>query len=418
LTVSSSIKTVGDLINSINLLGIGVQARINDTGDGIVLVDTAHGSGTLSAASASGSTAQDLHLLGAATTVSVGGVPTQEIDGSTTLSISLNATDTLNDLVTKINNAGFGVQAAALSDGSSVKPFRLTLLNSRTGKAGQLLVDTSGVNFSFTQTVAPQDALVVLGSLNSPNSVLASSPTGTFTNLLPGLSVNALGSSTTPVTLTVGSTNSTLATALQNIVDSYNKIHDQIDQLTSFDTTSNTGAVLQGDPTLFQVDTDLSNLISGTIFGAGSIQSLAQLGITTAQDGTLQFDQDAFQTVYQQDPQAVQDFLSTKDTGVSDRFKKLIDSLAGVGSSILVDRATTLSNKIDDGQGRIDLLNAQLDSLRQRLTTQFQNSELAIAKIQSNLSAISAIQPFLFASTGNQSTNSSAKQATVGNITG
>jgi flagellar hook-associated protein 2 len=418
LTVNSSIKTVGDLINSINLLGIGVQARINDSGDGIVLVDTAHGSGTLSAASASGSTAQDLHLLGAATTVSVGGVPTQEIDGSTTLSISLSATDTLNDLVTKINDAGFGVQAAALSDGSSVKPFRLTLLNGRSGKAGQLLVDTSGVNFSFTQTVAPQDALVVLGSLNSPNSVLASSPTGTFTNLLPGLSVNALGSSTTPVTLTVGSTNSTLATALQNIVDSYNKIHDQIDQLTSFDTTSNTGAVLEGDPTLFQVDTDLSNLISGSIFGAGSIQSLAQLGITTAQDGTLQFDQDAFQTVYQRDPQAVQDFLSTKDTGVSDRFKKLIDSLAGVGSSILVDRATTLSNKIDDGQERIDLLNAQLDSLRQRLTTQFQNSELAIAKIQSNLSAISSIQPFLFASTGNQSTTSSAKQATIGNITG
>ena len=259
---------------------------------------------------------------------------------------------------------------------------------------------------------------MVLGSLNSPDSVLASSPTGTFAHLLPGLSVKALGTSATPVTLSVGSTNSTLITALQSIVDSYNKIHDQIDQLTSFDTTTNTGAILQGDPTLFRVGTDLSNLISGSIFGAGSIQSLAQIGITTAQDGTLQFNQDVFQSAYDQDPQAVQDFLTTEDTGVSDRFKKLIDSLAGAGSSLLVERATTLSNKIDDGQQRIDLLNAKLDALRQRLTAQFQNSELAIAKIQSNLSAISAIQPFLFLNSGSQSSTSSSAKASLGNVTG
>ena len=112
----------------------------------------------------------------------------------------------------------------------------------------------------------------------------------------------------------------------------------------------------------------------------------------------MQFDQNVFQTVYNQNPQDVQNFLTNKDTGVSDQFKKLIDSLAGPDASLLVSRATTLSNKLADGKQRIDLLNAQLDSLRTRLTTQFQNSELAIAKIQSNLSAISSIQPFLFLS--------------------
>ena len=419
LTVGKNITTVGDLINSINLLGIGVQARVNDAGNGILLVDTAHGSGTLSATSASGTTAQDLHLLGSAQTVDVGGVPTQEINGSTALTISISASDTLEDLVTKINNAAFGVQAAATSDGSSVKPFRLTLFNNRSGQAGQLLVDTSGANFSLAQTVAAQDAVVVLGSPNSPNSVLASSPNGTFTNLLPGLSVNVLGSSTNPVTVSVGSTNSTLATALQSVVDSYNKVHSQIQQITSFDTTSNTGAVLQGDPTVLQVDTDLTGLASGAILGNGSIQSLAQLGITTAQDGSLQFDQNVFQSVYNQNPQDVQNFLTNKNTGVSDQFNKLINSLAGPDASLLIARATTLSNKLADGQQRIDLLNAQLDSLRTRLTTQFQNSELAIAQIQSNLSAISSIQPFLFLNSGSSSSSSSsARSASLGNLTG
>src|SRR5207253_2699608 len=90
LTLGNSIKTVGDLINSINVLGVGVNAEINSTGDGIVLVDTAHGASTLAVKSTSGTAANDLHLLGAAQTVSIGGTPTQEINGTSTLSISLS----------------------------------------------------------------------------------------------------------------------------------------------------------------------------------------------------------------------------------------------------------------------------------------------------------------------------------------
>ncbi len=418
VSINSNIKTVGDLLQAISLLGLSVDARVNDAGDGIAIDDTAHGPGTLSVAAASGTAARDLHLLGAAQTVTIGGVPTQEIDGSTTLKITLSATDTLQDLVAKINDSGFGVQAAAINDGSAVKPFRLSLSNTRSGKASELQVDTSGVSFTLAETVQAQDAVAVLGSPDSPSSVLAASATSKFTNLLPGLSVNIKNTATTPVTLTVGSTSSDLASALQSIVDSYNRIHSQIAQLTSFDTTTNTGAVLQGDPTLLRVDTDLTNLISGRVFGAGSIQSLAQLGITAGQDGTLSFDQTVFQAQTDQDPQAVQDFLSTKDTGISDRFKKLIDSLAGPGSSLLVSRADTLSRKIDDGQKRIDLLNARLDSLRTRLTTQFQNAELAIAKLQANLDAINAIQPFLFFGTNQSTTNSASKSASTSNLTG
>jgi flagellar hook-associated protein 2 len=421
IKITSTIKTVGDLLSAINGLGLDIDAKINDAGDGIVLVDTGHGTGSLSVASTGGSSAGDLHLLGAAQTVSIGGVPTQEINGSTTLSITLSATDTLQDLVTKINNAGFGVQAVATSDGSSVKPFRLTLFNNRNGQAGELAVDTSGVNFSFQQTVQAQDALAVLGSPNSPSSVLASSSTNTFSNLLPGLAVTTTGTSDTPATITVDNTSSDLASAIQDMVDAYNKVHSQIADLTSFDTTTNTGAVLQGDSSLLEVDTDLSDLMNGNIFGAGSLTSLAQLGVTTGQDGTLNFDQTVFQTVADENPQAVQDFFTTKDTGVSDRFQKLIDSLAGPDSSILVSRADTLSRKIDDGQERLDRMNAVLDSTRQRLLTQFQNSELAIAKIQSNLSAIQAIQPFLFLNSGGSSAasnSSSSSKPTLSNLTG
>ena len=418
LNVGSTIQTVGDLIQSINVLNIGVTAQLNSTGDGIVLVDTAHGAGTLAVASTSGTTAQDLHLLGGSQTVSVNGVPTQEINGTSTLTITLNSSTTLQNLADQINNSGYGVQASVSNDGTSVKPFRLTLSNALSGKAAALQIDTSGVNFSLSETVAAQDAVAVLGSPNSPNSVLATSSNNTFNNLLTGVSVTLNNVSPNPVTVTVGSTNSSLETALQAIVTSYNTLQSQIEQDTSFDTTTNTAAVLQGDPTINQVNSDISNLISGDITGAGSLRSLAQLGIIVQQDGTLSFDKTTFEAQYAKDPQAVQDLLSTKNTGVSDRFNTLINQLAGPDTSLLVTRAATLQSKLDDGNDRLDLLNSQLADLRTRLTTEFQNSELAIAKIQSNLSAINSIQPFLFNGTTSTSSNSSAKSANTSTIGG
>jgi flagellar hook-associated protein 2 len=46
-TVGSEARTVGDVIRAINALDNGVEARINDAGDGILLIDTADGAATL-----------------------------------------------------------------------------------------------------------------------------------------------------------------------------------------------------------------------------------------------------------------------------------------------------------------------------------------------------------------------------------
>ena len=62
-------KTVGDVIARINAtVGVGVEARINDRGDGIELVDTAGGNGKITVTEVgNGTAAKDLHLLGTST---------------------------------------------------------------------------------------------------------------------------------------------------------------------------------------------------------------------------------------------------------------------------------------------------------------------------------------------------------------
>lgn len=133
-------ETVGEVIDSINALIIGVQARINDTGDGILLLDPASGSGDITVSDVgSGTSAADLRLAGTSVTETIGGTPTKVIDGATTLKVTLNATDTLDDLVEQINAVDGDVAASVFNSGTGATPFRLPLASQFTGARSELL---------------------------------------------------------------------------------------------------------------------------------------------------------------------------------------------------------------------------------------------------------------------------------------
>ncbi|MCU0959823.1 MAG: hypothetical protein MUF48_06930, partial [Pirellulaceae bacterium] len=73
---TSGAKTVADVIDLINGLDLAVEARINDSGDGLLLVDTAQGGGTMTVVDVgSGKSAADLGIAGTATTIDRNGTP-------------------------------------------------------------------------------------------------------------------------------------------------------------------------------------------------------------------------------------------------------------------------------------------------------------------------------------------------------
>ena len=165
ITVNSSMQTIGDVINAINRGTAGVHAAINSTGDGIVLTDTANGSGhDLSVTEGDSTTAQDLNLLAAEAPVN----KVQTINGSTTQTITLKSTDTLTDLENDINNLDAGLSASIITDGSS-NPYRLSLTATQSGQAGNMVVDASQIgSMSLEEMTQGQDALLALGDPAPP----------------------------------------------------------------------------------------------------------------------------------------------------------------------------------------------------------------------------------------------------------
>ena len=172
-----------------------LEARINDTGDGIVLIDTAGGGGTLEVReSGSGTSAADLKILGQAKVVDVGGTPTQVIDGAMTTQLSIDADDTLQDVVDKINELDMGVSASIFQSGSGTTPYRIALTSENSGTAGEIQLDASQFGLAFQEIAAAQDALLQYGSANVPGAgILVSSSSNQFSNVVEGVQLTIGG---------------------------------------------------------------------------------------------------------------------------------------------------------------------------------------------------------------------------------
>ncbi|OHB65921.1 MAG: hypothetical protein A2V70_02990 [Planctomycetes bacterium RBG_13_63_9] len=391
------VETVGDLIRAINRLDLdaAVYAEINETGDGIRIVDRSGGNGFLHIAEGNTTTAKDLNLLGDVKEVDIDGETARVIDGSMTYTVEIDGEEvrSLEDLRQAINDLDVGVTAMTFVDGSS-KPFRLALMSNRPGKAGELVFDASQVDFSMQQTVRAQDALLAFGEASDVgSSVLISSSSNTFENVLPGVTLNIKQAASSSVTVTIGTTDTDLVASVQTFVDNYNKFRAGLSELTAFNVETEQRSILTGDSAALRLDTDLSYLMSGKFAGAGPIRSLAEVGVDFDDDGTLSFDATKLKARYAADPQAVEQFFSTAEFGVSDRLETLIESLAGENGSMVAARLTTIQDKITQYESRIEFMDDRLEAERERMLLDFYRMESAIGKLQGSLAALNGLQP-------------------------
>lgn len=401
---SKSITTIGDVLKAINRAGLKVRAEINETGDGIRLRDTGGGNKSLAVAEVgTGTTAAGLHLLGGSQSVDIDGSTQQVIDGTTTCTLTLNADETLQDLQTKINALG-GVTASTFNDGSS-NPYRLSLTSKHSGKAGRMVVDTSGLALSLRETVEARDALLVNGRASDlSSSVLISSSSNKFSDVLPGVTLEVKDGSTASVTVSITDSDTDLVANLQTFVTNYNKFRSKLSDDTKYDSASDTKAVLTGDSAALRLETETADLLSRRYFGVGSIQSLGELGVSIGDDGQLTLDANKLKAKYADDPDAVKEFFTTKDRSFSAKFSALCDQLAGQEGSLLVEKLDVLDTKITTNKERIEYLTERLTTQENRLYTQFYNMENAISKMKSDSQTITSLFDSLSAS---KSSNSS-----------
>ncbi|MEX0613505.1 MAG: flagellar filament capping protein FliD, partial [Pirellulales bacterium] len=383
--------TIGDVLDRINALtNVGVEARINDNGDGIVLIDTAGGTQTLKVAEVgNGTTARDLRIFGEAVEVDIEGTPTQVIDGTATVTVTIEAEDTLEDLVETINALDEGVTASIVNDGTLQ---RLALTVDQGGAANALLVDTTGSTLSLEEVTSARDALLLYGSSGAGGGVLISSTTNVFENVVDGIKLTVHEGTSAPVTVNVATSSAALVSAVQEFVAAFNSIRKTLDDTTEFNEEDLTTGILFGTREALRVEADLARVLTGRFFGVGVFESLEQIGISLDDTGQMELDTEKLEAAFDENPEALETLFTDKTLGVSKKLDAAIEQLAGKTNSLLSTRTETLTDIIETNNERIEAMDERLERQRERMLAEFFRLEATIAKMQESLNALSALQ--------------------------
>ncbi len=245
------------------------------------------------------------------------------------VSINWSTTDSLNDVINRINASGAQVQAAydPLTD-------RLTLTATQTGGGAISLQDTSGnllealhLMSSPTQSVAQQvgqNAVVDISSVNNGQDIVTSS--NNLNGYVPGVNLTLLqGAPNTPVTVTVSSDTTTTVNTVQNFVNAANTLLSDINKFTATSATPGQGGTLAGDPTIEGIAQHLESLITQTVIGGTpGYQSLNDVGVslnlasnTSGSTVSLQLDTTKLTQALQSNPSAVQTLFAGLDATLS-----------------------------------------------------------------------------------------------------
>ncbi|MHC4885086.1 MAG: flagellar filament capping protein FliD [Planctomycetota bacterium] len=330
----TGLETVGEVMIAINSAGLNISARINDTGDGILLENTL-GTGQIKVEEVEGgNTAEDLGLLG---TAPVGG----SLDGSFEKVVTIGANDTLRDVALKLGISGLDLSASVLDDGSGVKPYHLSLTSSLSGAAGMMVIDTDIAGLDFTETSKAQDALLLYGS--GAGSMLMANDSNTFASAIPGmqLTINSADVGKT-VTVNVERDTQKIVDAASEMTTKYNNVAELVSVLTRWDVEEEAGGLLFGDSRLTSMMNELSSMVNTQANTGNKAYSLwYDIGIkfnynSEKKLALLEVDDSTLREALEQDFEAVTDLMAgNTDTATKGMNASIsVDNTAGGGTDV------------------------------------------------------------------------------------
>ena len=277
------------------------------------------------------------------------------------------ATYTVAGIVEAINNANIsGVSATMTNLGTSAAPdYQIRIVNTSDTAAE---ITASGGNIFTGLTFA--SAAAVAGSVTINGNTVTRS-TNTITDLVPGLTINLVGTGNS--TITVAQDNSALSSKVSAFVTAFNTLDKSLKDISSYDATAKKGAILYGDSTINSLRREIRSIITSTlgVDATTSYNRLSQVGVSFKSDGTLSLDSTALNTAISANFNKVAKLFS--GTGVS------TDSLGLHGFAYQLNTVLTSATGID---GSITNRKSSLQSDVRRLQARAEQEQLRLADLQ------------------------------------
>ena len=292
---------------------------------------------------------------------------------------AITPTTTVGDLLNEVQSLFGNVTASLTSTG------QIQVIDNATGtsdlsvnlqaslqnsNAGELNFGSFGTAGTVHQYVLEQgqDASYTVDGASLTSS------TNTVTNAIPGVTLNLLGADkNTTLTVNVAPDTQTIEDNVNTMLNAYNAVISYVNSQMTYTpgssttgTTGTTGGPLFGDNTLKSIKTELQSAIMSQV-GTGSMDYLADIGITASSTGSLSLNTTTFTDAISSNFSGVVNLLSDSATCSNSQFQYVysnsstqsgtyninISQLSGTGQNI----AGTIDGYTASGSNNILALN-------------------------------------------------------------
>ena len=305
--------------------------------------------------------------------------------GGTTTSINVGSNsgvDSLDALATAINQQSLGVTASIVTDSSGA---RLSLVSTTSGSTGDFSISNDST-VGFTRANTGADASLTV------DGVPVSSATNTVTGALSGITLNLQSSSpNTAVTVSVGSDTTSISSAIDSFVSSYNTLIADVNSQFTYNASTNTVGTLQGDSTIQGLQSQLLNSTNYNT-GGSSLATLTALGITTNSDGTLSINSETLDNAIQTNSGAVASFFQgTNSNGFASSLNTSLNAYTDSTDGAFTVDLASIASENTDLTDETNTLELYVSSQQTLLTASYNTADIAIQQLPQQIKQIDAL---------------------------
>lgn len=341
------------------------------TGNHVVVVNSLATTSSWYSATVSDPTAP---LQAGSFTIQVGsGTPTQITVGQ--------GVNSMDDLANDIDSLNLGVTASVVTDAAGST---LSIVANNSGAASNISI-TNDTTIGFTQAVQGEDASLTV------DGIPIDSASNTVTGAVPGVTFNLLSASpNTAVNVAVEPDTNTAATAISNFVSAYNTVMGDVN--TQYQVgANNMEGPLAGDSTLALLQSDLLSAGGYSSGATNGVATLADLGITMNDDGTLSLDTSQLDSAIQSNFSAVQSFMQgTSSNGFVNFLSNQMNSLTDATNGAFTVDLQSISNENQDLQNQINNFQTYLQQQQTILTQEYNQADIELQELPTEEAQLNA----------------------------
>jgi flagellar hook-associated protein 2 len=333
------------------------------------------------------------------------------LGNGTSATIDVSSSDSLSDIANAISSAGLRVQASVIYDGSQ---YHLLVSGLDTGSSNAISFDESGLSgsgYSLGLSTASNTIQQAQNANVTVGGIAVTSATNQISNAIPGVTLAVTQPTTSAATLTVSSDPSSLEQQVQAFVTAYNNVVTTGHTDAGYGTTTATNSLLQNDDAVQSTLDQLGQVVAEQVPGStGAYTSLASVGITLNDDGTLSFDQGAFAAALQADPTSVQRLFVTDpnngSTGVMGQIDSLLSSITDPTNGAITAELNGLSSRNTELTSQIGNMQQQVNNYQTQLQNEFTQMNAQLAEYKQIMQSLDAASGTASSSSSSSSTNS------------